>query len=66
MKRTPKPYPLGEIIACEHESGNTHRRQRKRVISLLHKQLHKTRNALLRWWVTSWGGISETETEVYS
>lgn len=45
--------------------GHTHRRQGKGMITLLHKQLHQTRNALLKRRVTSSGGMTETETEAY-
>lgn len=49
---------------CKHESG-TSTQEGKGNISLLHKQLHKTRNALLRRWAASSGGINETETEAH-
>lgn len=58
MKRTHK---LWETVSMSQ--GRPHKRQGKGIISLLHKQLHKTRNASLRRRVPSSGGINETETE---
>lgn len=60
-KSTQATATLGD---CERESG-TRTQEGKGKISLLHEQLHKTRNALLRRWVTSSGGINETETEAH-